>query len=177
MEKLIATALAAIALTLAVVLLKAGVIAWNLWFLSARPALAARIYEAYTARPVKAFLIGSVNTALALFVVVVLLQIKPLGLIAILLFAGLCTAHLWGRTACYRVLAERLNVEPGLPPDTASWVRAAIITEAAFLVPLMGQLLYLGVTMRAAGAFCMAVLARGDGEAAGAVPEEPGTNP
>lgn len=160
MEQVTATALAALALSVVVIVLKAAVIGWNLWFISARPVLAARIFEAYTTRPVKAFLIGAVNTLLTLFVVVVLLQSKPLGLLAILLFAGLCAVHLWGRSACYRALAERLGSEPGLPPETGAWLRAAVVAEGAFLVPVLGQLLYLGITMRCAGAFCMAVLAR-----------------
>ncbi len=160
MEEQITLALALIALTLGMLFLKASVIGWNLWLHLARPEFTLRVYNAYVERPLKAFIIGLVNSVLGIFVILVMLQIKPLGLIAILLFAALCAAHMAGRTACYRVMAERLGAEPGAAPDTSRWIRGAIVVELAFCVPVLGQLLYLLATMRCAGAVFMAMLNR-----------------
>lgn len=159
MERLIGTALATIAIVIVTLVLKASVIAWNLWFLHARPALGERIYTAYTGNPRWATILGVTNTAAVLFLAMILFQFEPLGLIALVLLAGLCTVHLWGRSACYRVMAERLHPEAAQPPSTRDLIQGGIVVECAFLVPVLGQLLYLGVTMRCAGALVMALLA------------------
>lgn len=158
MERLIGTALAATAVVAVTLVLKASVIAWNLWFVHARPALGDRIYAAYTGSPRWATVLGLTNTAAVLFLAMILFQFEPLGLIALVLLAGLCAAHLWGRSACYRAMAVRLHPD-GKAPSTRAFVQGGIVVECAFLVPVLGQLLYLGVTMRCAGAFVMALLA------------------
>lgn len=161
MEQFVATALALLAGTCAILVLKAAVVAWNLWFAIVRPEFCERIYRVYTAHPVRSGIIGAINTAVGLFAVLVMLQIKPLGLLAILLFGGICAVHLWGRIGAYRLTADRLAGAPETPLDHGAWLRAAAVTELAFLVPLVGQILYLGVTLRAAGAFVLAALGRG----------------
>jgi hypothetical protein len=161
MQQSIATALAIVAVVVAALSLKSAVIAWNLWFLYSRPEFADRISTAYAARPVRATLIGLLNTAVIALVALVLLQSKPLGLLGVLLLAGLACAHLWGRTACYRGMAERLGSEPGTVPQPGELLRAAVVVELAFLLPVLGQLLWLGVTLRCAGAFTMALLSGG----------------
>lgn len=157
MERLTATALGALALMAFTVVLKASGIAWNLWFLQACPDMGQRIYEAYTRRPVRAVLVGLLNSVAILILALILAQAKPLGLLAVGLAAALCTIHLSGRSACYRVLAEQLDVRTPEPPSAGALARAGVLTELAFLVPLAGQLLYLGITMRCAGAFILAL--------------------
>jgi len=160
MEEVIAKALAIIALVATLLLLKASVVAFSIGCIYARPALCERIYHAYTQRPRRATLIGTVNSLVLLFIVLLLLNVEVLGVLGILIFAGLCTAHLAGRTARYRELASQISGDSGTVPALPEMLRAGVLVELAFLVPLVGQLTYLIVSMRCAGAFFMALLGR-----------------
>ena len=160
MDRLIALALACIAVVLLTLILKAAVIAGNLSFYYARPALCRRIYVAYTERPWRAVAVGLANTLMALFFIVILLNVQPLALVGLAMGTGLCALHLAGRTACYQVMAERLSDEEGATRGPKAWIRGAVVSELSFLVPILGQLYFIGVTMRCAGACIIALLSQ-----------------
>lgn len=164
MEEVIGKALWTIALVMALLLLKASVVAFVVGLIYSRPGFCQRVHEAYADRPRRAFVIGLVNTLLLLFIVAFLLNVKPLGLLGIFVFAGLCALHLAGRTARYREVAEQTGGGQEAVQGFTAWIRAGALVELAFLAPLVGQIVYLVVTMRCAGACTLALLGRGGGE-------------
>lgn len=160
MERVMALALATLALTGILLVAKAAGIAFVASSAFGRPAFHRRISEAYQAHPWRAAAIGLANTLVALFFIAVLLNNEPLALIGIAMGAGLCAVHLLGRSAYYQVIAERLSDVPVEGRPIGPWLRGAAAAELSFLVPILGQGLFLLVTMRCAGAFIMALLAR-----------------
>lgn len=158
MERVIALALATVAVAFLILMLKASVIAMNLSFYSGRPQFCRRIYQNYTERPWRSGIVGLANSLVALFFIVILLNLQVLALVGIGMATALCAIHLAGRTAYYRVIAERLSDALGAAPDSGMLLRGAVTAELTFLVPILGQLLFLVVTMRCAGACILAML-------------------
>jgi len=158
MERMIALALACVAALLLTLTFKAAVIAFNLSFCFGRPAFCRRIYRNYTERPWRSTVVGVVNTVVALFFILILINQEPLALVGIAMAACLCAVHLVGRTAWYQVIAERLCDLVEVPVGVKAWLRGAITAELSFLVPILGQALFLHITMRCAGACIMALL-------------------
>lgn len=160
MDRLIALALATIAVVLLTLTLKAGVVAFNMNFYYAKPVLCRRIYTAYNDRPLRAFAVGLTNTLVALFFILILLNTKPLALVGLAMAAALCALHVLGRTAYYQVMAERLSEDTMVSATPGGWLRGAVIAELSFLVPILGQLCFLAVSMRCAGACIIALLSQ-----------------
>ena len=176
MDRLIALALACMAAVLLVMVLKAAVIALNMTFFYGRPVLCRRIYDTYTGRPWRSAAVGVANTLVAIFFTVILLNIQPLALVGIGMATALCALHLAGRTAYYQVISKRLNDDMEAPHSPGAWLRGAIAAELSFLVPVLGQLLFLAVTMRCAGACIIALLSQPvmqEGQPSGRHPETP----
>jgi len=158
MERVIALALATVAILFLVLTLKASVIALSLSFYRGRSQFCRRIHQNYTDRPWRSGIVGLANSLVTLFFILILLNMQALALVGIGMATALCAIHLAGRTAHYRVLAERLSDDIGALPNTGSMLRGALVAELTFLVPVIGQLLFLAVTMRCAGACILAML-------------------
>lgn len=158
MDRMIALALACVAAVLLTLTFKAAVIAFNLSFSFGRPQFCRRIHQNYTERPWRSTAVGLVNSLVALFFILILLNQQALALVGIAMAACLCALHIVGRTAYYQVIAERLCDTGGVPLSVGTWLRGAITAELSFLVPVLGQVLFLAVTMRCAGACIMALL-------------------
>ena len=158
MERIIALALTCVAAVLLLCTLKAAVIAFNLSFCFGRPTFCRRMHRNYTERPWRSTLVGLVNSAVGLFFILILLNQEPLALVGIAMAACLCAVHIVGRTAYYRVIAERLCDDSDVPMGVNTWLRGAITAELSLLVPILGQVLFLVLTMRCAGACIMALL-------------------
>ena len=158
MERMIALALTCVAAVLLIFTMKAAVIAFNLAFCFGRPIFCRRIHRNFTERPWRSTAVGLVNTVVALFFILILLNQEPLALVGIAMGACLCAVHLVGRTAWYQIIAERLCDLGGAPMGVKGWLRGAITAELSFLVPILGQALFLHITMRCAGACIMALL-------------------
>ena len=178
MDRMIALALACVAAVLLTLTFKAAVIAFNLSFNFGRPQFCRRIYHNYTERPWRSAVVGVVNSLVALFFILILLNQQALALVGIAMAACLCALHIVGRTAHYQVIAERLSDVGEGPLGVKAWLRGATTAELTFLVPLLGQVLFIAVTMRCAGACIMALLSTPMvvGEpAANSMPKDPET--
>lgn len=158
MERMIALALTCVAAVLLIFTLKAAVIALNLSFSFGRIPFCRRVHRNYTDRPWRATAVGLANTLVALFFILILLNQQALALVGIAMAACLSALHIVGRTAYYQVIAERLCDVGEDPLGVKPWLRGAIVAELSFLVPVLGQALFLFVTMRCAGACIMALL-------------------
>lgn len=159
MEKLIALALAAMALVVVLLALKASVIALITSFHYARPQFCRTVYRAYTQRPKWSFTVGAVNSLVAIVLTLILLNIKPLGLVGIGLATTLCAIHLAGRSAYYQQMCERLSSDGSEGVGTiGAWILGAVVGELRFLVPVIGQLIFIVITLRAAGACIIALI-------------------
>lgn len=160
MERVIALALATVAIVFLVLTLKAAVIAMSLSFYCGKPQFCRRVHQNYTERPWRSGIVGLANSLVAIFFILILLNMQALALVGIGMATALCAIHLAGRTAHYRVTAERLSDDIGAAPGAGALLRGAIAAELAFLVPIIGQLLFFGVTMRCAGACILAMLSQ-----------------
>lgn len=158
MDRMIALALASVAALLLTLTFKAAVIAFNLSFSFGRPQFCRRIHRNYVERPWRSTLVGLVNSLVALFFILILINQQALALVGIAMAACLCALHIAGRTAYYQVIAERLCEVGEVPLGVKAWLRGAVTSELTFLVPVLGQVLFLAVTMRCAGACIMALL-------------------
>lgn len=158
MERMIALSIACLAAVLLTLVFKAAVIAFNLSFSFGRPQFCLRIHHNLTDRPWRSTAVGLVNTVVALFFILILLNQEPLALVGIAMAACLCAVHLVGRTAWYRVVAERLCDIGETPMGVRPWLRGAVTAELSFLVPVLGQVLFLVITLRCAGACILALL-------------------
>jgi hypothetical protein len=174
MDRIIALALATVAIVFLVLTLKASVIAMSLSFYSGRPQFCRRIYNNYSERPWRSAVVGLANTLVAVFFILVLLNMEVLALVGIGMATALCAIHLAGRTAHYRVIAERLSEDIGAAPSPGQLLRGALAAELTFLVPIIGQLLFLGVTMRSAGACIMAMLSQPEAPGEAGLPTQDG---
>jgi len=166
MERLTGAALAAMAILCVLAAFKAGVIALGIWFTATWPEVTGRIHAVYRDRPGRCFLIGLANTAVLGFIGLALLSKEPLALLGLLLLLAVAFLHLWGRAAAYRRMAVKMdldNAEEGAPRALAL---GGLVTELTFLVPAIGQVLYLGTTLRGMGAVVIALLARYGGPGA-----------
>ncbi len=176
MDRIIALALATVAIVFLVLTLKASVIALSLSFYGGKPQFCRRIYNNYTERPWRSAVVGLANTFVAIFFILILLNMEVLALVGIGMATALCAIHLAGRTAHYRVIAERLSEDIGAAPSPGQLLRGALAAELTFLVPVIGQLLFLGVTMRCAGACIMAMLSHASPVVEGGVsPQDSGS--
>lgn len=160
MDRLIGLALATVASIAFLVVLKSSVIALSIWFSTTWPEKTDRIYAVYRDRPWRCGLIGLVNTAVFVFIGLVLLNVKPLGLIGLFLILAVVCLHLWGRSAAHRRMAVKMAVAGADSGTPRSLVLGGLVTELTFLLPIIGQLLYLGTTLRAMGAVVVILLSR-----------------
>jgi hypothetical protein len=158
MDRMIALALTCVAAVLLTLTFKAAVIAFNLSFSYGHAQFCRRIHRNYVERPWRSTVVGLVNSLVAVFFILILLNQQALALVGIAMAACLCAVHLVGRTAYYQVVAERLCDIGEVPVGVNGWLRGAITSELTFLVPVLGQVLFLVVTMRCAGACIMALI-------------------
>lgn len=169
MERLTALSLATMAIIAFLLVLKSSVIALSIWLCTTWPERSEHIATAYRERPWRCLLIGLANTVVLVFIGLLLTSVEPLALIGLLLLAFVACLHLWGRSAAYRRMATKLG-EPddgGLP---RALVMGGVVTELMFLLPVIGQVLYLGTTLRGMGAVVVTLVARGTGSGEGVPP-------
>ena len=160
MDNVIGIALATVAIIGLTFVFKCSIIALSVWLAATCPEETKRIYTVYRERPWRCFLIGCVNTFAFVLFGLVLGQEGPLALLGLLLIFAVALFHLWGRTATYRRMAEKLELDGAGPGAPKTLAVGGLVTELIFLVPVFGQILYLGTTMRAMGAVVVALLPR-----------------
>jgi len=163
--------LAALALWTAI---KAGKIAAAVWFGTRHPAAVDRMLDAYQQNGGKCFWLGLVELFGGLLVVVLLLNTHVLALLGIALFLVLAALAVIGYGVAYRNIGLRLaSMERGsgmLRPT----VLGGIVAECMFFLPILGQLLSLGILLKGLGA---AVLGLSRREAQPVATDPPETSP
>lgn len=167
MERLIGASLATLAVLSLLALFKASVIALSVWLSTTWPTKSLAITTVYRERPGYCFLIGTVNTVVLGFIGFVLLSKEPLALFGLLLLATVAGLHLWGRVAAYQRMAVKMDLCDPEIITPRNLALGGIVRELSFLVPLLGQLLYLGTTLRAMGAAVVVLLSRKKRDTAG----------
>jgi hypothetical protein len=147
--------LALLALALAV---KAGFVAAAVWFDSTFPQAARRMLTAYQERGKRCFLVGLVNAVVVLILVPILIRTEILALLGLLLFGCLVVFIVVGYGIGYRDWGQRL--EAASDSRIRQIVLGGLVAECAFLAPILGQLLSLGMLFKGLGAVVIALLAR-----------------
>lgn len=167
---LAAGSLGLLALLATLLVVKAGVIGMALWLDRAYPRVSLLAYERYRTQGRRCFWIGLVNLVLGLLLVLFLVATQVLAILGLLLLALIALVALFGATSAYRHLGVRMLPQA---PEMAPWPLfvGALTAEAAFFVPVLGQVFLLGVVIRGFGAAVMALLA------ARRAPAEPATAP
>lgn len=132
------------------------VLAIVLWLDVSFARASALAYGHYRHRGRRCFLTGFVNLAVGLFLVLVLIGTQVLAFLGFLLLAAMGFVAVFGLAAPFRHLGARL-----LRRDEANlWplLVGGIVAEFAFLVPVLGQILFAGVLIRGFGAAVMGIL-------------------
>ncbi len=154
-------ALGFMAFLLGCLTVKAACIAMSVWLDVSAPAFTARALNAYRSRGKRCFLLGAVNGLILVFLFAVLVntQIKVLAFIGVLVLLTLIALVLTGYMIAYHDFGARLRGERNW-----SAMRATVIggtgAELAFMTPVIGQLLSIGVLFRGVGAVISALLSR-----------------
>jgi len=166
------SSLALIALMGIWLLVKVGFVGMAAWFTTGYPGASTRMLELYETRGVRCFIVGAMNIVVGLFVALLLFATQVLGLLGLLLLLALAAGIVAGYSVAYRHVGTRVVSNPN-----ATHVRlvatGGLVAESAFMVPVLGQLLSLGMLCRGFGAVAMALLAWRRNPAPGA-PQEPG---
>ncbi len=137
--------------------IKVGFVGMAAWFTRSFPAVTARALEQYKTRGERSFLWGLSVLFVTVLIILALLSSKTLGFLGILLAVCLLGFVAAGYTTAYLNLGQRLTEgsEPG--SHTRTILLGGIAAEAAFLMPLLGQLLSLGMLCRGLGAVISAL--------------------
>ncbi|MCP4645017.1 MAG: hypothetical protein GY851_31535 [bacterium] len=144
--------------------LKAAYVAFAVWFQAACPQLSARMQTTYETRTVRCYVEGAVHLVVGLFIVALLLNVEVLALLGLLVLLALGICALTGCASAYACLGGRLA--PGDGPGPKATVIGGLTMECACILPVLGQLLALGVLIHGLGAAILTLRSRGLGAAA-----------
>jgi len=145
--------------------IKIASVAMAVWLEYAMPAFMARALHAYRSQSKRSFALGVGNGIMLfiLFAVFVNAKIEPLGVLGIIILAATFCAVMLGYTLEYRNFGDRLRGQRDWSAVRTILI-GGLITEAAFVTPLIGQVFSLGVLFRGLGAVIGALLSgRGAG--------------
>ena len=153
-------ALAITAALLVWVLLKVGFIGMAVWFEVSYPQASKRMAGLYRDNGKKCILVGLVNLVAGIALVLLLLATKVLGLLGLLLFAVLVALCTIGYAVAYLNLGLRLGMNGADTSPARAIIKGGVAAESAFMVPILGQLLSLGMLLRGLGAVALEILGR-----------------
>jgi hypothetical protein len=151
--------LGAVGLLCALLAIKAGFIGMAVWFHAWWPHAGERVHQMYQWRGAKCFWLGAINTVVGLFVAALMIASGTLTLIGLLLITALLALATTGYAAAYLNLGLQLISPAGSQSKVRTVVLGGIVTELSFLVPVLGQILSLGVLFRGLGAAVLALMA------------------
>ncbi len=151
--------LACVGLFCALAAVKAGFIGMAVWFHVAFPRAAGRTLQMYQTRGAKCFWVGMINTVVGLFLALSMIASGALALIGLLLIAALLVLASMGYAAAYQSLGLRAAPSTVSQSQTRTVLWGGIVAELAFLVPVLGQILSLGVLFRGVGAAVLVLIA------------------
>ncbi len=158
---LLAGSAALLGFLVVVLLVKVGYVALSLWFGARYPAYGARVFDQYRSRPGRCCLVGAVNIGAGVILALLMIASQVLFLLGVLLLLAMGVVSVFAYGAAYRSLGQHLM--PDTTPPKAFPVRqqllGGIAAEAAFCMPIVGQILSLLVLVRGFGASVLALLA------------------
>ena len=160
---------------------KAGLVGAAVWFEVTYPVMNARILRLSLQRPWKCGLLGLLNLVIGAILVLVLLATRIFGLVGIALAVCIGALALMGFAGAYLGLGRRLAGDEGTGSGPRAVLLGGITAEAAFMLPVVGQVAAVLVLLRGFGAACLALLeARRERKQAAATPpastEPPGAH-
>lgn len=157
---------AGILVVLVLLLTKAGCVAMSLWVYARTPELGQRILARYANQGRRCTVVGLVNGFVGLILALLMLKSKILALPGLLLLLLLGYAGVYAYGVVYRHLGLRLSGAPELAGHVSPRTHClgGLAAEAAFCVPILGQILALLALFKGLGAVILAVLSsrRGD---------------
>lgn len=132
------------------------------WFNTTYPRASERMCTAYRTRGTRCFILGAVNAVVGFLLAAALgsTKVPPLGALALLILIALGVLAVMGFAIAFRVFGERLVSDPATANTAKTIAIGGIAMEVAFLVPILGQLLLLGVLFRGVGAAVTTLLSR-----------------
>jgi hypothetical protein len=145
------------------------------WLNTTYPRACERMCTIYRTRGTQCLILGAVNVIVGFLLATVLGETKlaPLGILAVLILVALGVLAVMGFAAAFRAFGERLVSDPATANPAKTVALGGITLEVAFLVPILGQLLLLGVLFRGVGAAVATLLSRGRTSATPATPVTP----
>ena len=169
-----AGSLAQVVLTclVACLMVKAGFIAFAVWFEANHPQATQEMVDLYRQKSGKCALVGVIDLVAGLILVLLLLATKVLGILGILLFLALVALAAIGYAVAYLNFGQRLAAGDAVESQTRAIVRGGLAAETAFMVPIVGQILSLGMLFRGMGAAALVIIAHRRAHTPAAPPEE-----
>ncbi len=149
--------LALLALLLAA---KAGRTGFCLWLGATYPAATQRIAEAYETRGRRCVIVGLCNLLGGLLLAALLFATEILGLAGIFILLALLVLILHGYAAAYLNLGRRLTLDNQSFSNSRTMLLGGLAGEAAFLFPILGTLLEIGIGLRGLGAAALILWTR-----------------
>jgi len=173
----LAMALLILALFICLVLVKGAFVAGGMWFGLMFPRLTSGALELYQERGKKCFFLGLLYVFLGILISVLLMVTQALAVFgfALLVFLGVLAVGGYGvayRSAGRRLLGREAVAEG---PENKACLLGGLMAELTFTLPILGQILSVGVLFRGVGAVGLAMLAqRRARKNEGATPSESG---
>lgn len=154
------------------VMIKAGFIAFAVWFEANHPEATQEMVDLYRDKGGKCALVGVIDLVAGLILVLLLLATEVLGILGVLLFVALVALAAIGYAVAYLNFGQRLAANGAVDSQTRAMVRGGVAAETAFLVPILGQLLSLGMLLRGMGAAALVIIAHRRAHTPAPPPEE-----
>jgi len=141
--------------------IKAGFIGMAVLIQHAMPGFIGRAGEYYRKKPRwRALLLGIINGVAIPFISILLISTEVLALPGLLLLILYLWLMLLSYTVIYRCIGSSLFEELGTNREVKITLFGGMIAEAAFLMPLLGQLCSMALFIQSLGAVSLAILSR-----------------
>lgn len=151
---------AGILLVLVLLLAKAGCVAMSLWLYARSPEFGVRALSRYENHGRRCVIVGFVNGFVGLILAVLMVKSQVLALPGLLLLLLLGYAGVYAYGVVYRHLGLRLRNASERVGHVTPRVhcQGGLAAEAAFCVPILGQILALFALFKGLGAVILALL-------------------
>ncbi|MCC6486359.1 MAG: hypothetical protein IT364_02575 [Candidatus Hydrogenedentes bacterium] len=139
---------------------KLASLAAALWLDGRFPEMSDAMLQAFLESRGRCILAGAVNLLFGIPIALALLQIRPLALFGLILLVSIYVLGFVAYVVTYRAVGRIAQFHPAWDTRTGSLVSGAIVAEAAFLVPVLGQLLSIASLVRGFGAVTTTLVSR-----------------
>lgn len=141
--------------------IKVGFVGMSILIQHAMPGFIERASEHYRKKPRRwVVVLGIVNGVAIPFISILLISTGVLSLPGFLLLLVYLWLALLGYTVVYRDIGSKLFEDLGANRELKVTLYGGMLAEAAFLVPVLGQLYSIGLFVRSLGAVTLTILGR-----------------